>query len=107
MGVDTRSFTFKSRHYDTTKRITGRALQKRRLSVWTKDPCCAVCRRLTAFPRGFELDHVVPLFKDGEDTEANCQVLCNGVNGCHEKKTAADLGYRHKQTIGADGYPVE
>lgn len=107
MAVDTRSFTTKARRYDTSKRMSGRALQKRRLSVWTKDPCCAMCRRLTAFPSGFELDHKVPLFKDGEDTEANCQVLCNGVNGCHEKKTAADLGYRHKQTIGADGYPVE
>ena len=111
MGVDTRSFTFKSRHYDTTKRITGRALQTRRLSVWTKDPCCAVCRRLTAFPRGFELDVVVPLFKDGEDTEANCQILCVSRDGkspgCHERKTADDLGFRLKIQIGPDGYPLE
>lgn len=94
------------RRHDSSPRITGRALQKRRLSVWTKDPTCALCGRLTDYPSGFELDHRIPLFKDGEDTEANCQVLCNGVNGCHEKKTAADLGYRHKQTIGLDGYPI-
>lgn len=106
MATDPRSFTSKSRHYDTTKRITGRALQKRRLSVWGRDPTCAMCGRLTAYPGGFELDHKVPLFKDGEDTEENCQVLCNGINGCHEKKTATDLGYRHKPTVGADGYPV-
>ena len=81
MGVDTRSFTFKSRYYDTTKRITGRALQKRRLSVWTKDPCCAVCRRLTAFPRGFELDHVVPLFPPGDGLVLPLGVKELGVGG--------------------------
>lgn len=105
--ADKRSFTVKAKRYDKSPRMAGRALQKRRLSVWTKDPTCAVCGKLTAYPGGFELDHTVPLFKGGEDTEANCQILCKGINGCHEKKTAADLGYRHRPTIGLDGYPVE
>lgn len=111
MGTDTRSFTVKSKRYDTSKRMSGRALQKRRLSVWTKDPCCAMCRRLTAYPADFELDHTVPLFKGGEDTEANCQILCISPDGktpgCHERKTAQDMGYRIKVQIGPDGYPIE
>ena len=92
---------------DSSDRMRGRKLQARRLRVWTASPCCAVCGRITAYPHGFELDHKVPLFKGGEDTEDNCQVLCKGVNSCHEKKTADDLGYMHKQTIGLDGWPVE
>lgn len=99
--------TKRLRRHDGSPRITGRALQRRRLSVWTADPTCARCGKLTAYPSGFELDHRVPLFKGGDDTEDNCQVLCNGVNGCHEKKTADDLGYRHRPAIGLDGYPVE
>lgn len=69
MGTDNRSFTVKAKRYDTSKRMLGRALQKRRLAVWAKDPCCAMCRRLTAYPSGYELDHTVPLFKGGADTD--------------------------------------
>lgn len=87
-------------------RLAGRALQARRLAVWTRDPTCAMCGRLTDYPGGFELDHTVPLFKGGKDTEANCQVLCKGVNGCHHKKTAEDLGYEYRPPAGLDGYPI-
>lgn len=72
------------------KRITGTTLQKRRLSVWTKHPHCAMCGRLVAWPHGFELDHIEPLHKGGKDTEDNCQVLC-APNGCHAEKTKQDL----------------
>lgn len=77
----------------TTKdrRITGRKLQDRRLKVWSKDPRCAMCGRVCDFPSGFELDHKVPLYQGGADTEDNCQVLCSGPDGCHVKKTAQDL----------------
>lgn len=72
------------------RRITGRKLQDRRLKVWAKDPHCAQCGKLCEFPNGFELDHRVPLFQGGDDTEANCQVLCSGPDGCHASKTAAE-----------------
>ncbi|MFZ3206398.1 MAG: HNH endonuclease [Pseudomonas sp.] len=51
-----------------------------------------MCGRLCDFPAGFELDHKLPLFQGGEDTEENCQVLCAGLDGCHAAKTAAELG---------------
>ena len=73
-----------------TVRMTGRALQARRLRIWAKNPNCARCGKLTAYPHGFELDHIVPLFMGGADTDANCQVLCNGDSGCHATKTAED-----------------
>jgi hypothetical protein len=42
-----------------------------------------------------ELDHVVPLFKGGADKPENWQ------------KTRDDLGIVQRQTIGADGWPID
>lgn len=78
-------------------RMAGRALQARRLRIWTQSPICAACGRLTSYPAGFELDHRVPLHQGGPDTDENCQVLCNGDDGCHGKKTAQDLGHKPKR----------
>lgn len=89
------------------KRLRGRALQARRLRVWSRSPYCAKCGKLCAYPAGFELDHVVALCNDGEDKEEDTQILCAGTNGCHARKTADDMGYRFRPTIGVDGYPVE
>jgi 5-methylcytosine-specific restriction endonuclease McrA len=70
--------------------MSGRSLQDRRLRMWTKNPHCARCGKLVAYPFGFDLDHVIPLYKGGHDVEGNCQILCNGLGGCHELKTAED-----------------
>lgn len=78
------------------RRITGRAVQARRFKLWSKNPHCAACGRLVDYPSGFELDHIVPLFKGGPDTEDNCQILCvymttdMGKAGCHAEKTLID-----------------
>lgn len=78
------------------QRMAGRKLQDRRLRMWTKSPCCAACGRLTDYPHGFELDHKVRLDQGGEDTEANCQILCVYVDdqgnkaGCHALKTKGE-----------------
>lgn len=81
------------------RRITGRRLQARRRDIWLRDPTCAKCGRVVAYPSGFELDHKVPLFMGGEDTEDNCQVLCVHVEmidgqrvktGCHADKSATE-----------------
>lgn len=79
----------------TERRMTGRRLQARRLRIWSQDPTCADCGRLTHYPAGFELDHKVPLHQGGQDTDDNCQILCvhieDGVDaGCHAKKTARE-----------------
>lgn len=72
------------------RRMTGRALQERRLRIWSQDPHCAACGRLVAMHE-FELDHKVALVNGGADTDDNCQVLCNGPGGCHHRKTQFDL----------------
>lgn len=90
---------------DDSDRLRGRQAQTRRLRVWSLDPFCAACERLTNYPDGFELDHIVPLFKGGEDVDSNMQVLC--VSPCHRDKTRADLGQAVKRQIGGDGWPVD
>ena len=81
------------------RRITGRKLQSRRLTMWQRDPHCAACGRVVAYPAGFELDHIIPLSMGGEDAEVNCQLLCVHYDlhggemvkaGCHTDKTRAD-----------------
>ncbi len=74
-------------------RITGYALQQRRMRIWKRDPCCTQCGRVTEYPHGFDLDHIVPLYMGGEDSDANCQILCNGPDGCHGKKTKQDMNH--------------
>nr|WP_237288617.1 HNH endonuclease [Variovorax sp. PAMC 28711] len=68
-----------------------------------------MCGRLTAYPSGFDLDHREALKADGgkgDDTEENTQVLCNGPEGCHRKKTAQDMGWTERRGVGADGWPL-
>lgn len=88
----------------TTKRITGRALQALRLRIWSANPCCAMCGHITAYPAGFELDHITALTNGGTNEDSNYQILDHA---CHEVKTAADLGYTPAQAIGLDGFPIE
>jgi 5-methylcytosine-specific restriction endonuclease McrA len=76
------------------KRMAGRALQARRLRLWSACPYCVSCGKLTEFPQGFELDHKVPLHQGGPDTDGNCQILCAGLDGCHAAKTSDDMGHR-------------
>ena len=73
--------------YDNTDgRLRGRKLQAARLRIWSADPHCARCRKLVAYPHGFELDHIKALHKDGStNDDDNLQVLCHP---CHAEKTA-------------------
>lgn len=89
---------------NTDGRIRGRKLQERRLRKWTQAKGrCASCCRLTAYPYGFQLDHIKALVNGGKDEESQTQVLCLP---CHDIKTAIDLGHRTKMVIGEDGWPA-
>lgn len=88
----------------TVQRLRGRALQAQRKRCWLKDPRCARCGLVTAFPSGFELDHTTALVNGGTNDDSNMQVLHHA---CHEAKTNEDLGYTPKVATGTDGWPVE
>lgn len=99
--------------YDNSDgRLIGRKLQAARLRIWAQDPHCAMCRKLVAYPRGFELDHKQALFKEGSNDDDNMQVLCvertqDGVKtGCHVDKTAEDLGYAKRAAFDSNGRVV-
>lgn len=89
----------------TIKRISGRALQALRLRLWTENPKCAMCGKVTVYPSGFELDHKVALINGGTNEDSNLEILCP--SPCHELKTDKDLGHTSKQQIGLDGWPCE
>ena len=85
-------------------RLRGRKLQAARLRIWSADPHCARCRKLVAYPHGFELDHIMALHKDGStNDDDNMQVLCPA---CHASKTAQDCGYRERAAFDAQGRVV-
>lgn len=69
---------------------------------------CQECRRngrLTPLTlRTCITDHIIALSNGGSNDDDNLQSLCYT---CDEAKTATDLGYKLKPTIGIDGYPVE
>lgn len=98
--------------YDNTDgRLRGRKLQATRARIWANDPHCAMCRKLVAYPAGFELDHkqAISTSQEANNEDDNLQVLCvertpEGVkSGCHIKKTAKDMGYAERAQFDADG----
>lgn len=100
--------------YDNSDgRLRGRRLQAARLRIWSNDPHCAMCRKLVAYPRGFELDHITALHKDGStNDDENLQVLCIEVDkqgnktGCHIDKTAQDMGFQVRTKFDDSGRVV-
>lgn len=75
------------------QRVWGRASQARRLRLWTVNPYCVDCKKLTDFPNGFEIDHEIPVEVGGSEDDDNLAVRCvwwdeqGKKRGCHEVKT--------------------
>lgn len=81
-----------------TTRVRGRARQEARLRIWLRDgPHCAHCGGLVDITPGtrspFELDHIIPLWKGGKDSDGNRQCLCPD---CHLVKTVAEAAERSR-----------
>lgn len=83
------------------RRLTGQALQAVRYKAWLASPECAKCGMVVAYPKGFELDHIVPLWEGGQDVPENRQILCvywddltGDKKGCHADKTAEEAKRR-------------
>jgi 5-methylcytosine-specific restriction endonuclease McrA len=87
----------------STQRLRGRAAVERRKRWLDLHPLCVECEKEGKTTAGTVPDHVVALVNGGPDTEENLQTLCDEH---HRIKTAKDLGYRPKPTIGPDGWPI-
>lgn len=89
--------------YEKTKRITGSKLQAIRAAVLHAEPLCVLCKAKGIVRMAREVDHIVPLYKGGNESPSNRQGLCIE---CHKDKSQVDTG--SKQTTGADlnGYPT-
>jgi 5-methylcytosine-specific restriction endonuclease McrA len=68
-----------------TERIRGAKLQKIRERILLRDNyTCAGCGRITAY---LQVDHVVPLFMGGSESDENRQLMCDV---CHDAKSARE-----------------
>ena len=68
-----------------TVRMRGENWTKLRRKWLTHNPLCVMCEAHGYFNMA---DHIVPLFKGGDDNENNYQSLCVD---CHRIKTKEDL----------------
>ena len=74
------------------RRIRGRKLQEIRRRIFWKSPLCVECKRAGRVTLATEVDHIVPLFMGGEDSDANRSALCAA---CHKLKTIEDMAVRN------------
>ncbi len=90
------------RRFDEHKtRIRGRKWMRIIKEIGIRDSY--ICRACNVVTTQGEVDHLVPLFKDGSNDLNNLQWLCIP---CHSTKTIKETGGTPKATIGVDGYPV-
>lgn len=75
-----------------TQRLTGNSLYAIQKRFERNNPrLCAECARIGSVGFGAELDHIVPLWQGGAESDLNRQWLC-GVH--HREKTAAEATQR-------------
>lgn len=86
------------------ERLRGRAAVAQRARRLAMHPLCARCLSRGWFTAATQVDHIVPLFKGGEDVDENTQNLCDD---CHKLKTAQDQGHRARHEVGVDGRPTD
>src|SRR5687767_3965353 len=79
--------------FDRTPRLRGRALQERNDRIKRRDKVCVIHRAKGLVAAIDEIDHIIPLFKGGPDTDTNLQGLCRR---CHDAKTITERGDRIK-----------
>ena len=94
-----------ARYSNTDGRLRGSAGVARRLRIWSQDPHCAMCGKLTTYGKGtenpFHIDHIVALDNGGVDEDENLQTLC--ASPCHENKTEIDMGFVPKTKFDENG----
>jgi len=90
-----------ARSQTQTTRIRGNSLYAIRRKHFTANPLCVVCDREGRTARATELDHIIPLWEGGHESEANIQGLCSE---CHKAKTAEEAKRRANLGLPPDRY---
>lgn len=98
------STTFPDPIFPKVPRISGTRLQAIRKRWFDAHPLCVICEREDRVRVATELDHIKRLEDGGLDDDSNRQGLCHE---CHLAKTLKEKGYDMRETIGADGFPIE
>ncbi len=78
-----------------TTRINRSEPERRKIAERQNWQCACDTCNLDGNLEAYDLDHVVPLWKGGEDTEDNLQALCPA---CHRKKTDMERQERVRST---------
>jgi 5-methylcytosine-specific restriction protein A len=73
------------------QRVTGRALQRIRRQHLQQQPLCVRCKSKGRIAAATQIDHEIPLWNGGADTDSNRQGLCDD---CHREKTASECSLR-------------
>ena len=71
------------------QRIRGRKLQHIRHLRLSAEPLCVSCLEFGNIRAATQVDHIIPLFLGGSDTEENRQNLCDD---CHHAKSLQERG---------------
>lgn len=89
---------------DSPKRLTGRHLQRRNARIKLRDLyTCQECGRVTD---ELEIDHIVPLSRQGTDDDSNVRSLCTD---CHRRKSESERTGKPAVIRGCDvhGFPLD
>lgn len=89
-----------------TERLRGRVWQETRKRIIRRDKgLCQSCLQQGRVKAGKQVDHKIPLHKDGTNEDKNLWLLCFD---CHDEKTQDErLNRSSRPKIGADGYPID
>jgi 5-methylcytosine-specific restriction protein A len=89
---------------DKTPRLRGRAaVEQRDRRLRRTNYLCEMCQAKGIVTIAVVVDHIVPLSKQGPDTDDNTRNLCTE----HDRQvTAEQFGHVYKHPIGEDGWPV-
>jgi 5-methylcytosine-specific restriction protein A len=88
---------------ERTPRFSGSRWAKLRAWVLSREPLCRACDAAGTVRAAEEVDHVVPLFMGGSNSEDNLQPLCKA---CHLAKSIEELRGAQPTGHSADGAPL-
>lgn len=92
------------KYTSTSRRLSGRTLQRVRRLVRQAQPICVECHKDGKYVAWDELDHIIPLHKGGTNRWENLQGLCRSH---HIAKTAVDMDYHLKGACDSRGIPID